>query len=564
MAELPEASVSISDEAGAFGGGTGYAIVVGCVERNADVTPRVYASITSLLSQHGYSQAVDYAAHHMAETRKPVIFVGVPTATAGSIGSNDPTGVEGTSVITVAAGSNGVLEEVDAIVTVTTGGTIGANGIVLSISLDGGRTSKTVRLGTATSYTIPYVGIVLNFAAGTLVAGDVYTFRSIAPMWDGTGITNAKAALAAQLKLARTVFVAEELPNSTFAGYITTAVNGYETEDQRFTLARVGVRDRRLGKKSKIAAQTFTFATTGDTVTRSAGSWIDDGYRVGDTVRIDGTASNDGDIPITVLSATVLTTSTNLTDETIDGDDFDADQVLTMAAWVSETDAAFASVDSQKRIDLALARRRKVSRITGWNFRRPFHWAVSIREYQHDLHIPAWRKSDGPLDGWDGEDEAGNIVEFDERVDGGALAGRFTCPRSYSNGPRGTFCALSMTRASEGSLLSRSHNMQVANHACTVVQAETENAIGSVLVLNSDGTGDDAYLARLEGRVNSALQMELLQDKGEGPRASEAVWSASRADVLNVPGAEITGTLRLLLNGTLEKITTRVRIQTAG
>jgi hypothetical protein len=187
-----------------------------------------------------------------------------------------------------------------------------------------------------------------------------------------------------------------------------------------------------------------------------------------------------------------------------------------------------------------------------------------VREYGHDLQIPCWRKADGPLDGWDMTDGAGQVVEFDERTDGGALDGRFTCLRTWSNGPNGAFVALSLTRATEGSLLSRTHNMAVANLACTVTQAETEHAIGQVLVLNSDGTGDVASLQKIEERVNTALQKELLQAKPEGPRASKAVWSASRTDVLNTPGAELTGTLVLLLNGTIERVTTRVRVQTNG
>ncbi len=235
-----------------------------------------------------------------------------------------------------------------------------------------------------------------------------------------------------------------------------------------------------------------------------------------------------------------------------------------MAAWVALMDSGFASVDGQKRIDLALGRCSKLSPITGWALRRPAAWAVSLREYQHDVQIPAWRKSDGPLNGCSLENSLGNVVEYDERIDGGALAGRFTCLRTYSNGPRGAFVALSLTRAPEGSLLSRTHNLAVANVACTVAQTETENAIGQVLVLNADGTGTDASLGLIEGRVNSALDMALLQQRSEGQRASKAVWRASTSDILNVPAAELTGVLDLLVNGTLERITTRVRIQTAG
>jgi hypothetical protein len=318
-----------------------------------------------------------------------------------------------------------------------------------------------------------------------------------------------------------------------------------------------------------VGSHGLTFAEvggTGDTITRSGGSWLADGFAVGDVVTITGTASNNVTGPIAALTATVLTfDTTDLAAEVIG-----SGAVVTITAgeedadWVAAMDHDFGSIDSEHRIDLGAGRGRKLSPITGWRFRRPVMWAASIREYQHDVQIPVWRKADGPCSGWTLDDAEGNVDEHDERTDGGLLAARFTCFRSYANGPRGAFIALSLTRAVEGSLLSRTHNMAVANIASSVCQSETENAIGQVLELNSDGTGTEASLVVLEERVNSALAIALLQRKLEGPRASGAKWKASRSDVLNVPEAELTGTLDLLLNGTLEKISTRVRVQTAG
>ena len=646
MAVLPSASVSVSDTAGAFAGGTGYCVVIGCAETNADITPRVFSSVDSLIAQHGYCPAVSYAAMHFDETKKPIIFVGLPKATAGVAGSHDSTGVTGTSRISVAAGANGYLEEVDAVLTVVTGGTVGANGITFNLSLDGGRTEKLVRLGTASSYTIPYVGIVLSFGAGTLVADDVFTFRTTAPMWDSAGMSSAKTALAAQSKLSRSWLVVGDLANSTFAGYVTTAVNGYETANDRFTYARAQVKDRApLAKAAKyqvrmVGAPSLTFAevgatgdtitratgswitdgfavgdyvtvtdtasnnvsgviaalsatvitldtadlvnettaaatvvaspmltfaevgATGDTITRSSGSWIADGFAVGDTVTITGTAGNNVTGPIAALSATVMTMdTTDLNAETIGMRSVTIEKSQTMAAWVSAQATAFASVDAQKRIDLGLGRGRKLCPVTGYEFRRPVQWAASLREYRFDLHIPCWRKSDGPLDGWDLEDEDGTLVEFDERVTGGALADRFTCFRTWANGPNGAYIALSMTRATEASLLSRTHNMAVANLVCTIVQAETENAVGQVLQLNDDGTATTASLAIIEGRVNSALQRNVLQTGPEGRRASKAVWTASKTDLLNTPGATLNGVTDLVINGTLEQIATSVRVR---
>jgi hypothetical protein len=650
MADLPEASVSIDDEAGAQAGGTDILTLIGCAELNADITPRLFSSTKALLTQHGYTDAIDYGAMHFEETGKPILFVGLPKVTAGTIGQVDASGNTGTCVISVSAGSSGVLEEVDAIVTVASGGTAGTDQISFDLSCDGGKTTKRIRLGTALTYTIPYFGIVLTFTAGTLVAADVaLRFFTTAPRWDQAGLANARDALAAQQKQARSWLVVGDLTAASDASDIVTEINGYQTENDRCSAVRAQVYDRRTplftrtrvrmtgaatltfaevgatgdtitrsigswitdgfavgmvvtvagsvsnnvtGRIASLSATVITFDTTdlaaeatvpsctvvgsyglvfaevgatGDTITRSGGSWLADGFKVGDSITIAGTASNNVTGAIAALSATVLTFgTTDLVAEEIGSHSVTITASQTMSAWIAAADAAFASIDAQRRIDLGAGRGTKLSPITGWKLRRPVQWAASLREYQHDVQIPTWRKSDGPCSGWSLEDDDGNTVEFDERVTGGALAARFTCFRSFANGPLGAFIALSLTRATEGSLLSRTHNMAVANVACNVAQAETENAIGLVLELNTNGTGTEASLTLLEERVNSALAINLLQRKSEGPRASDAKWHASRTDILNIPDAELTGTLDLRLNGTLEKITTRVRVQTAG
>jgi hypothetical protein len=636
MAVLPSATVSIDNTGGAFAGGTGYLVVFMAVATSADLTPRVFTSTKALMAQHGYAPGVDYCALHFEATKQPIIAIGLPIVTAGTIGRQNSSGVTGTSVISIAAATSGVLEETDSIITVITGGTIGTSGITFNYSADGGRTTTLVRLITATSYTVPYLGIVINFAAGTLIANDVYTFSTTAPLWDSAGMANARTALAAQQKLARSFMIIGDIPDSTTAGYVTTAVNAYETTSSRFVYARAQVRDQLpLAAKSKLlktmtGAPSITFAATttatratgsfiadgflvGDVVTitgtasnnftkaitalsatvmtfasgvanegpigtvvmtgseglvfaatsitRSVGSWLTDGFRVGDSFTTTGTASNNYTKTITALTSTVLTFASGGAAETIGSASVTLTKGETLAAYVALMDSGFATVDAQKRVDLGIGRLRKLSPITNWYFRRPVQWAASIREYQHDLQIPCWRKADGPLDGWDMQDAAGNnIVEYDERTTGGALAARFTCARTWSNGPNGSFIALSLTRDTEGSILSRTHNLAVANLACSVVQAETENAIGQVLQLKSDGTAEPTSLEILEGRVNTALQIALLQQRTEGKRASSAVWSASRADILNVAGASLTGTLALRLDGTVEKITTTVKI----
>lgn len=639
MALLPTASASIDDQSGALGAGSEYLVVMSCVERNADVKPRVFASSKSLQSYHGYSPGADFVAHFIEKTRKAVMFIGLPSVTAGAIGRQNSSGMTGTSAISVAAGTSGVLEEVDGIINFLTSGTVGTSGIVANVSMDGGLTWVRVALGTNTTYTVPYLGIVISFGAGTVNAGDVYTFVTTAPHWDQAGVHAARLALAAQLKPCRSWIVVGDLQNAGDASAIYNEANAFETANQRFIVARAQVRDRLpIAQKSRLpktmtGTPALTFAATGNTITRasgswladgflvgdvatvagtsnnngskpitgvtatvltfasgivnegpitaavtgsegltfaatsitrSSGSWLADGFRVGDTVTIAGTTSNDGTKTITALTATVLTFASGGTAEVVGSAGVTITKGETMPGWVSAMDQAFASVDQQRRIDLGLGRvRQPASLITGWRFRRPIQWPAAIREYWlKDIHIPVWRKDDGILDGWDLDLGDGNIVEYEESSVGGALAARFTCARVYGNGPVGTFIALSLTRAPETSLLSRTHNMAVANVALTVVQANTENAgIGRVLQLDSAGRATADSLTKLEEKVNKELAANLLVDKfKEGPRASNAVWAADRTNILNVPGATLTGVLTLNLNGTIEQIVTTVKV----
>lgn len=646
MANLPNATLSINEASASFAGGNGLCVVMACVSKNADSVPRVMGSVQGLLAEYNYSPGIDYAALHIAATNKPVMFVGLPIATAGTVGSQSNLGVTGTCLISVAAAASGILEKVQGIVTCTKGTVVGTDQISLNLSMDNGMTYQPVRLGSATSYTVPQLGIVISFGAGTLNVGDTFTFNTTAPMWGSTAIATAEAALAAQQQLARSWMIAGNLPSSTFAGYVTTSTNLYETSVERYVYARTSVPDRLpLAVNSQVvvtdqAAGSCTFAAT--TITRTTGSWITDGFAVGDMVTLSGTAANSGTFgPITTLTATVLTvssatwtvetdasslvvtgaeslvfasgttitrsgdvaagvagswlndgfavgqtvaitgsTSNNVTAVittltatvmTCSATTFTAEtnsvakvkvlQVNADGAFVSSQTSAFATVDAQKRIDISLGSAfAPPSPITGWEFARPAAWPLSIREYQHDLQIPSWRKSDGPLLGWSLTDANGNKVFHDERVDGGALAGRFSCLRSYANGPIGAFGALSLTRDTEGAFLSRTQNIAVADLACGVVQAATENAIGTVLALNTNGTATTASLSLLAQRVNKQLAINLLQNFSEGPRASSAIWTPSTTDILNTPGATLNGNLALVLDGTLEQIATTVTV----
>jgi hypothetical protein len=313
---------------------------------------------------------------------------------------------------------------------------------------------------------------------------------------------------------------------------------------------------------------TLTFAevgATGDTITRSGGgtSFLSDGFRPGDRISVSGTASNNfTNALVTAVTATVLTLDTqDLTAEALGVFGVTITCGETKAEWIANLDTEFAPVDDAPRIDIAAGRGRVLSPFSGWFMRRSAGWFASWREYQHDLHIPTWQKDDGHVTA-DLYDEDGQLVEWDDRVDGEAATNaRFTSLRTWANDGPPAFIARSLTRATDGSLLGDTHNEAVVNLACTTVQINSENAaIGQSLILNSDGTATKDSLSLIEARVNAALEFQLLTNRGEGPRASLAVWSIDPNTLFNVAEPLMLGTLNLLLNGTVHSVRTAVRV----
>jgi len=653
MATLPKATTVVTDTAGAVAGGLDTICVIAPVAISADATPRQYGSASAIYAQHGYSEGVEYAALHAERTRKPILFVGLPIATVGAISRQDTSGNTGACVTTLATNADGVLSEHEGVLSVVSGGVVGTDQIVLGLSLDGGRSTRRIRLGTATSYVLPFVNITASFTVASLVAGDViHTWHASGPRSDATGWAAAREALAAQQKAFRSVLLVGDLQTDTEASAYLAQLDAYETENERFVFGRANVLDRlplAAMTQERVAMQgtpTITFAevgATGDTITRSSGSWLADGFRDGDTITVTNSASNNVTGVVATVSAIALTLGTldlvaegpvsgvhvtgtptltfasvvaagdtltrsrgswrddgfragdliavtgtvsnnitavagaaSVTDHVITFGTTDlAAEVIgsyavavktgqTKTAWMAAIDAEFATIDDAPRISLGAGRGAVLSPFSGWNLRQPASWAASLREYQHDLQIAPWRKSDGPVR-FDLFDADGTLVEWDDRVDGGAgLAARFTVLRTWANGPTGAFVALSLTRATDGSLLSLTHNMAVINLAQTTCQLNTENVIGRSLVLNDDGTATSDSLSTIQAEINAALELALLQNRGEGQRCSSAVWTPSTTDILNVPEALLTGVLTLNLLGTIHSVYTNVRVVSGG
>jgi hypothetical protein len=323
MATLPKALTTVDAESGGSSSGADVITVIAPVPLNDDGKPRRFGSAKAAFSFHGYSEGVEYIAEHVPSTGKPVLMCGIPIETPGAVGAHNTTGNTGTSVSTVSAVAGGCLTEHDGVLTVISGGTIGTDQIVLGLSLDGGRTTKRVRLGTANSYTIPFVGASVSFAAGTLVTGDtIHTWHGSAPKGDAAGIALAREELAKTQYASRSWLVIGDADTTDEASAVVTQANNYASANSRFTRARVSVRDRLQSAalsqtEVRSTAATVTFAevgVTGDTITRASGSFVTDGFAVGDLVTVAGTPGGTNNIVATAklagVSALVLTFDT--------------------------------------------------------------------------------------------------------------------------------------------------------------------------------------------------------------------------------------------------------------
>lgn len=169
--------------------------VVGVSSAGTINAPATYGRITDLVSAFGKGPMVEAAAHHIRRTGRPVIVVKTDVSVDGTCSAVTKVGT-GTSVGSVAA-TPAPDDDYEVVVKIVAGGTRGTTGITYKVSVDGGRTyGATLALGTDTSIDITDAGdVTLDLGVGTCVAGDTYSFRTVAPCWDSTDLTAALTAL---------------------------------------------------------------------------------------------------------------------------------------------------------------------------------------------------------------------------------------------------------------------------------------------------------------------------------------------------------------------------------
>lgn len=234
-------------------------VVVGCTSKGAVNVPIVSTNPNDWITADGYGPGVEAAAFITQRTGNPVCFIKAATQTNGSSTSVTHTGT-GVGAITL---SGNPYDTYYGLVTVTTGGTQGTAGIVLTVSLDAGRTVyATINLGTASTYVIANTGITLNFGAGTYVAGDTFAWVSTEPLWNDAGVASALQALWNLPNTFLDVLIVGDATGSdvtAFDGYATTLFN-----KRRYTRFLTNARDATWGGTSTETESTWIAAIEAD------------------------------------------------------------------------------------------------------------------------------------------------------------------------------------------------------------------------------------------------------------------------------------------------------------
>jgi hypothetical protein len=203
--------------------GKAYFALVGPADSGPIATPAAFARTQDIVSNFGGGPLVEAACYHVATYEEPVLLVRTTATVAATESTIDTTKVTGTSAVTLGADTT-ANDDYEAYFIVTSGGTIGTGPISYQWSLDGGRTlSPITALGTANTMTFPASGGVgLAFGAGTLVTGDVVTFRTTAPNWNSTDLGVALAALKASTTAWDVVEIVGPIDATSFAAIGTS------------------------------------------------------------------------------------------------------------------------------------------------------------------------------------------------------------------------------------------------------------------------------------------------------------------------------------------------------
>jgi hypothetical protein len=239
----------------------------------------------------------------------------------------------GTSVVTL---TGTALDAFNFRMRVAKGGTIGTAGCRVDVSLDGGRRwIRNISLGAAVTYVIANSGLTVNFAAGTLVLGEIFTATTTEPMWDEADLAAMFAALKATATKARVLILTGTLTTAAQFAAVGAAVEAYRTDAGRPMRAIVNVRDRfsdlvlEVGEELTVTMDDVAWSAYAagppvvpGTATRSTGSWEALGVLPGMKCDVSGSDLNtQTGLTVAVVTPTVLTFANTDVSIVLDADD---------------------------------------------------------------------------------------------------------------------------------------------------------------------------------------------------------------------------------------------------
>lgn len=562
MALLPSASSKLDETGAGVAVGDEPIAILSCAPQGPDATVRPTQKTQDTLDEFGHCEGLQFCGHYVELTRNPYLWVKMPTAAAGVILSTDTRKVVGDSVVTFTGTPT---DDEEIVVEVVEAVDVGVSGTI-RVSRDGGKTwGGNIRLGASTSYLIPTSGITVAFAAGDAAKGSLALCFCRGPRWDGAGLHAAFEALAQNTRKPRLVMVIGDVDEAADLQSVIDEVAAFETVHGKHTVAFVNGRDLTRPVAMQGAPADVDFAAAGDTITRGTGSWVSDGFKVGMRVTVAGTASNNASHTVTVVTATVLTVaaSPGIVDEAnVDGADITITGVEPKPAWRAAIEAIVGNTPTTQKIAFNVlcggGRATRRSPVSFDRKRRPAAWAIACRTMAHDVHVSAAQVDLGPLEGWSIVDERGQLVEHDERVDGGLLAMRVACLRTF-NEKGGVYCALPLTLDEDNKPLSRLPVVLVGQLACTVAQRAYTEKLNGFVIRKPDGSMTEAEARRIQGYAQSQLESALLTPGREGQRASLATTTLARGIDL-VPGAIVPWVVDFKSHGYLEQLPGTVRV----
>lgn len=170
---------------------------------------------SSVVSTLGYGPLVDATIYHLLHSGGKTVLA--YKATASTAGSNSAVTAVGTSPALTLTGAP--YNQAEGVVQILSAGAIGTS--TFRFSTDGGDTFSDA-ISTSATYLIADLGVTLNFAAGSYVAGDSYSWTSTAPGMTTTNIGDALNAIIASPLEAGFVHVVGVPADASATAAITT------------------------------------------------------------------------------------------------------------------------------------------------------------------------------------------------------------------------------------------------------------------------------------------------------------------------------------------------------